>query len=604
MSTSISELQRRRKRRNLYFIAVAVVVAVLLGAGAFYKNYTSGPELLEKSITEFNTDVGAGHVKSLKIEPDFLSQHFEVELKDGVRYKFSGPHIESKETQDLSAKGISVEYVSPATDLRSLPSYLMLMVFVLLLLMSAGPSLFSAAGRPKKSDTKFDDVAGNEEAKAALADVVDYLRDPAPYEAIGAKFQKGVLLAGPPGTGKTLLARAVAGEAGASFLPVSGSDFSSPFVGVSGMKVRALFAKARRCAPCVIFIDEIDAIGGQRLSEGSAAAREMGSSLNALLVQMDGFESNVGIAVFAATNRIELLDAALLRSGRFDRHVHMQLPTLKEREQILRLHAGKVKLGEFDFSAVARACMQMSGADLANVVNQAALLAVRQGDKQITTRHGLQARDRVVMGDPRTAHAQGMDEPTRRILAVHEAGHALMGLIYGNNKVSRVSIIPRGRALGQTMLAPPEDVYIQHDDDLISMIRVLLGGRAAEMLVGLTQTTGASDDLARATTIAMDFVGRFGMSENGLLVVTERTSDLLRLKAEECANQILQECMDDAQNTIAHFRAVFDSMVSDLIANEEIDEAGIEAYRKAVSTDSAESALPPPQASQDQDALA
>lgn len=579
MSTSISDLQKRKKRglRNaiLAIIAVALVAALVL-----YQRHVQGlDKVKEEPVSVMNADIEKGQIAKINIQPDFLFQKFEVELKDGTKYKVTGAHFESKDTRELTAKGIRLNYDSPASDLRALPSYIMLGLFAVLIFMQVGQSFgISFMKAAKLSDVRFKDVAGNDEAKSAAQELVDYLKDPTKYESIGAKFPKGIIMDGPPGTGKTLLAKAIAGEANANFLAVSGSDFSSMFVGVSGMKVRGMFARAARAAPCVLFIDEIDAIGGHRLSEGTASAREMGSTLNSLLTQMDGFMPNSGVVVIAATNRIELLDPALLRSGRFDRHIHVQLPTLKEREQILKLHAAKIKVGEFDFTAVAKVCIQMSGADLANVMNQAALIALNKGSVEVTTAHGLAGRDRLIMGDARHSQARSMSLELRRTLARHEVGHALTGMVYGPYQVTRISILPRGQSLGQTMLNPQEDALLHRDKDLYGQIRVLLGGRAGEISADNTQTTGASDDLKRATALAMDLVARYGMRDGRLLVVTEKSSDSLRREVEFEAELILGNCLGEARAAINKYRDLYDRMVDELLEKEELDEERVTAF--------------------------
>lgn len=576
---TISELQKKKKHKNFGVLILLAAVVIFGMLGLWMRQANMETQVKDKPLNVFNQDVTQKNIKSIKVIPDYLFQKFEVEPKTGEKYTVTGPHLESREAKELTSGGVVIEYMKPNFDFRALPSYFISLAVITLILMQVAQSMgFTSIKAATRSGEFFKDVAGNEEAKQAMTEVVEYLKNPLAYESIGAKFPKGIIMDGPPGTGKTLLAKAVAGEAGANFLAVSGSDFSSMFVGMSGMKVKGIFARARRLAPCVLFIDEIDAIGGHRLSEGTAVAREMGSTLNSLLVQMDGFAPNSGVVVIAATNRIELLDPALLRSGRFDRQVHVQLPTHTERQEILQLHCKSVKMGVFDSSAVARACIGMSGADLANVVNQAALLAVQEGALGIETRHGIQARDRVMMGDPRLAQAKSMTGETKTLLAIHEVGHALMGMVYGQDKVSRISIIPRGRSLGQTLLDPADDVLVQHSNDLINRIRLLLGGRAAELTVGETQTTGASDDLMRASRLALDFVGRYGMSKKSLLYVDDKSSDSMRRQAEDEANRLMEQCLQDAVQTINVNRDIFNEIVERLLQKEELGEDAIREF--------------------------
>lgn len=572
-------LRKKRTRKILAFVAFAVVM-IAAGAYFFRQQIWLEPSPPEVSIGRMNTDLAAGKVARIKVLPDFLYQQFVVELKDSaVRYRATGPKLESRDVRELQERGVEVDFVKPPLDLSSLPHYLLIFVLLSAMLISVAQSLgisFTRASR--RSSTRFADVAGNTEAKEALGDVVQYLRDPRAFEAIGARFPRGIIMDGPPGTGKTLLGRAVAGEANANFIACSGSDFSSAFVGVTGMKIRALFARARRSAPCVIFIDEIDAVGGKRLSEGTAIAREMGSILNSMLVQMDGFAPNNGVVVIAATNRLELLDPALLRSGRFDRQLHIRLPNLHEREEVLLIHGKRLDPAVFDFKAVAKACVGMSGADLENVVNQAALIAVREGATAVRTTHGLEARDRLLMGDARPAHSKGFDERTRRILATHETGHAIVGMVHGPDPVTRVSIVPRGQSLGQTIMTPGAERVLHEKSLLLDHVRLLLGGRAAEMLICGTQTTGAADDLKRASAIVQDLVGTYGM-HTGLLLVSERSSDALRERAERSAEEILAQLLGEATSTIERHRLVFEEMARELAEVEDLDEGRCLVYR-------------------------
>lgn len=586
---AVSEILRKNNVRKRWAIFLVSALVLLVAAQLFTSS--SHPALESQRISTMHADLAAGKVVVLQVEPSLLSNTFTVELKDGTRYETNGPRLDLAEARALQSQGVQVSFQQPAADYTALPHYLLIAILIVAMLASLGQSVGITFTRSaSRSTTKFADVAGNLEAKEALAEVVQYLKDPDRYEKLGARFPRGVIMDGPPGTGKTLLGRAVAGEANASFMACSGSDFQSMFVGMSSMKIRSFFARARRNAPCLIFVDEIDAIGGKRLSEGTAVAREMSSTLNQLLVQMDGFEANAGVIVVAATNRIELLDPALLRSGRFDRHIHVQLPTLQEREDILRIHGRKLHGVRFEFAALARACIGMSGADLENLLNQAALIAAHQGASQVSQEHALLARDRLLMGDPRHAHGQAMDERTRRILAAHEAGHAVVGMVCGPDPVTRVSIVPRGQSLGQTMMTPVAERVVHEKTVLLDHIRLLLGGRAAEELAMCTQTTGAADDLARASELALELVGRYGMRQ-GMLRVTDKSSDTLRFAAERQAEELLGSCLTEAKQVIEQHREVFDAMVAELILREEIGEAKMLEFMKMLSTVPACSAL-------------
>jgi len=382
-----------------------------------------------------------------------------------------------------------------------------------------GGSLFSA-GQAKsaavdegKVATRFTDVAGVDEAKEELVEVVDFLKFPKKYTDIGGKIPKGVLLVGPPGTGKTLLARAVAGEAGVPFFRISGSDFVEMFVGVGASRVRDLFKQAREKAPCIVFIDELDAIGKSRVNTLSSND-EREQTLNQLLVEMDGFDGATGLILLAATNRPDVLDPALLRPGRFDRQVSVDRPDVKGREQILKIHSKQVKLArDVDLSGIARTTSGFSGADLANVINEAALLAVRSGRKEVHMVDLNEAVEKAIAGLQKKSRV--IKEEERKIVAFHETGHAIaVTFTEGADKVHKVSIIPRGlSALGYTMQMPEEDRYLRTERELLGEVDVLLGGRAAELVQFGQVSTGAANDLSRATDIIRRMITDYGMSE-------------------------------------------------------------------------------------------
>jgi cell division protease FtsH len=361
--------------------------------------------------------------------------------------------------------------------------------------------------------TRFNDVAGVDEAKEELVEVVDFLKNPKKYTDIGGKIPKGVLLVGPPGTGKTLLARAVAGEAGVSFFRMSGADFVEMFVGVGAARVRDLFKQARDKAPCIIFIDELDAIGKSRINNVAGGNDEREQTLNQLLVEMDGFNATSGLIILAATNRPDVLDPALLRPGRFDRQVLVDRPDLKGREEILRIHSRPVKLDpSVDLSAVARSTSGFAGADLANIVNEAALLAVRAGRALVSQKDFSEAIEKTVAGLQKKTRVIKPEE--KRLTAYHEAGHALMAAFTPNaDPVQKISIIPRGFALGYTMQLPLEDRYTVTKSDLLGRIDILLGGRIAEEMISGEYSTGAANDLTKATDIARKMITDYGMSD-------------------------------------------------------------------------------------------
>jgi cell division protease FtsH len=363
--------------------------------------------------------------------------------------------------------------------------------------------------------TSFKDVAGAEEAKEEVAELVDFLKDPGKFQKLGGKIPSGVLLVGSPGTGKTLLARAIAGEAKVPFFTISGSDFVEMFVGVGASRVRDMFETAKKHAPCIIFIDEIDAVGRHRGAGVGGGHDEREQTLNQLLVEMDGFEGNEGVIVIAATNRPDVLDPALLRPGRFDRQVVVPLPDIRGREQILKVHMRKIPVDDNVRPAIiARGTPGFSGADLANLVNEAALFAARENGKTVTMAHFERAKDKIMMGAERKSMV--MSEKEKKLTAYHEAGHAIVGrLVPDHDPVYKVSIIPRGRALGVTMFLPEEDRYSHSKQHLESQISSLFGGRIAEELIygKDSVTTGASNDIERATSLSRNMVTKWGLSE-------------------------------------------------------------------------------------------
>ena len=365
----------------------------------------------------------------------------------------------------------------------------------------------------KQNKITFQDVAGVEEAKEELREIIEFLKDPPKFQKLGGKIPKGVLLVGPPGTGKTLLAKAIAGEANVPFFSISGSDFVEMFVGVGASRVRDLFEQGKKHAPCIIFMDEIDAVGRHRGAGLGGGHDEREQTLNQLLVEMDGFETNEGVILIAATNRPDVLDPALLRPGRFDRHVVVARPDVKGREEILRVHTRKIPLApKVDLTVLARGTSGFSGADLANLVNEAALLGARQDKKSVEMIDFENAKDKVLMGVERRSMI--IPEAEKRTTAYHEGGHALVAyLLPGADPLHKVTIIPRGRALGLTMQLPTDDRYSYTKEFLVNQIVILLGGRAAEELVFQQQTTGAGNDLEKATEMARKMVCEWGMSD-------------------------------------------------------------------------------------------
>ncbi|MBO7721684.1 MAG: ATP-dependent zinc metalloprotease FtsH [Kiritimatiellae bacterium] len=442
----------------------------------------------------------------------------------------------------------------------------------------------------KKNRVSFSDVAGIDEAKEEVQEIVEFLKDPSSFQKLGGRIPKGVLLVGPPGTGKTLLARAIAGEAKVPFFAMSGSDFEEMFVGVGASRMRDVFSDAKKRAPCIVFIDEIDSIGQKRTGAGAIGGNHAyEQTLNTMLVEMDGFDANEGVIVIAATNRPDTLDGALLRPGRFDRQVVVELPTLKGREEILKLHGAKIKFAEdADLARVARGTPGFSGADLANLLNEAALLAVRKKLTGVDMATLDEARDKVIWG--RERKSAGYSQKDRETTAWHEAGHALLQvLLPDTDPLHKVTIIPRGRALGATMSLPERDVLNRTKRHFLSEIRLCCGGRIAEELFTGDVSTGAAQDIAQATSIARDMICRYGMSDRfGFQAFQERsqfTGDTLPPAfSEETSKEIdaevkamIDAAYADAKRIITENRGKLETLAKALLERETMDGRDVEA---------------------------
>ncbi|MFZ5443080.1 MAG: ATP-dependent zinc metalloprotease FtsH [Myxococcota bacterium] len=464
--------------------------------------------------------------------------------------------------------------------------------------MSFGKSQAKIFDRSAENQVTFEDVAGVDDAKGELLEVVTYLKDPGRYRAVGARVPKGVLLVGPPGTGKTLLARAVAGESGVPFFSMSGSEFVEMFVGVGASRVRDLFTQARERAPCIVFIDELDAVGKTRAGGGVFAANEeREQTLNQLLVEMDGFDASAGIVIMAATNRPEVLDRALLRAGRFDRQVLVDRPDVRGREAILRVHAKKVRAEGVDLKVVAQRTPGMVGADLANVVNEAALACARRNGQTVEQRDFEEAIDRIQLGLRKEGRV--MNEKERERVAFHEAGHALVALsVKHADPVHRVTIIPRSvGALGATLQLPTEDRYLMTGEELRDALAVLMGGRVAEELAFHEVSTGAQNDLERASELARQMVCRFGMSSLGPQTFGRSGSPFLgagpvsfeeRNFSEATAEaidqevrRVLDEAHERAMKELSARRETLDAIARELLRTETLERAALEALAHA-----------------------
>jgi cell division protease FtsH len=417
-----------------------------------------------------------------------------------------------------------------------------------------------------------------DEAKESLTETVEFLRDPTIFGRLGGRPPRGVLLTGEPGTGKTLLARAAATEAGVPFLSASGSSFQEMFVGVGAARVRALFVDARRLAPCIVFIDEIDAVGRARGRGGDSASGDHDQTLNQLLVEMDGFDHTTGIVVMASTNRPDVLDPAIVRAGRFDRHVVVPLPDLRGRLEILAVHARPIEMDGVDLAHIARGTPGFSGADLANLLNEAAILAAREGAASVQGSHVERARDRAMMGAERKGLV--IDAEERYATAVHEAGHVAVGVAAEHtDPVHKVSIAPRGRALGVTHSLPERDRHLYGREYLLDQICMMLGGRAAEIEILGTMTAGASDDLERAAGLGRRMVAELGMSELGPICVkdTATRSQALLDRVEEVTRRLLEEQLARARRLVAERRAEIARLVDALLDRDTLDGGEIAA---------------------------
>lgn len=521
-------------------IALWVLLAVVLFTVFRQFDVSTAPRSDTTSYTQFMEDAKAGKIRRVDIQ----GQTITVTPQSGSEYTITSPG-DLWMVEDLRKSGVQVYGKAPEEP--SLLTSVFISWFPMLLLIgvwiffmrrmqgggggaggafSFGKSKARMLGE-QDNKVRFKDVAGCDEAKEDVQEIVDFLRDPMKFQRLGGRIPRGVLLVGSPGTGKTLLAKAIAGESGVPFFTISGSDFVEMFVGVGAARVRDMFETAKKNAPCIIFIDEIDAVGRQRGAGLGGGNDEREQTLNQMLVEMDGFDTGANIIVIAATNRPDVLDPALLRPGRFDRQVVVPLPDIRGREQILNVHMRKIPVGaDIDAAVIARGTPGFSGADLANLVNEAALFAARRNGRVVEMRDFEDAKDKIMMGSERRAMVMTEDE--RRNTAYHESGHAVVAhLMPKSDPVHKVTIVPRGRALGLTMQLPEQDRYAYDRQYLLTRIAILFGGRIAEEVFMNQMTTGASNDFERATQLARDMVTRYGMSEAmGPMVYAENEGEV------------------------------------------------------------------------------
>ncbi|WP_147652814.1 ATP-dependent zinc metalloprotease FtsH [Vulcaniibacterium gelatinicum] len=589
----------------LLWVVVAVVLMVVFQS--FSPKMPAGSE--EVVYSQFIEDVRDDRIRKVEIAADERTVVFE--RKDGSTGTTIAPRRDERMVDDLINHGVEIKQAPPesgvsfwALVINFLPVLLIIgfWLFMMRQMQQGGSRGAMSFGRSRaklltEDQTKvtFADVAGCDEAKDEVAELVEFLRDPAKFQKLGGRIPRGVLMVGPPGTGKTLLAKAIAGEAKVPFFSISGSDFVEMFVGVGASRVRDMFEQAKKHAPCIIFIDEIDAVGRHRGAGLGGGHDEREQTLNQLLVEMDGFEGGEGVIVIAATNRPDVLDPALLRPGRFDRQVVVGLPDVKGREQILKVHMRKVPLADdVDAMTIARGTPGFSGADLANLVNEAALFAARENAKEVRMDHFDRARDKILMGTERRSMV--MSEQEKTLTAYHEAGHAIVGrLVPEHDPVYKVTIIPRGRALGVTQFLPEGDKYSYNRTAIESQLCSLYGGRVAEELVfGADKvTTGAANDIERATKMARNMVTKWGLSdEMGPIAYGEEedevflgrsvtqhknVSDDTARQIDEVVRRILDQAYSRAKRILTENMDKLHAMARALLQYETIDAPQIDA---------------------------
>jgi len=621
-----------RQGRRIVFLMVAALIATLL-INSLYTTIANA-YLSEITYNEFQTYLDKDEIAELEFQSDrmvILTRDEAKKPSAQQRLYYTGyiPNVSNDELKArLDAQGVEynteiVEQASPIVTFVVtwlLPVIIMYALFSLLM-RSMTKRMGGGIGGIGESKAKvymekstgvtFADVAGQDEAKESLVEIIDFLHNPQKYAAIGAKLPKGALLVGPPGTGKTLLAKAVAGEANVPFFSISGSDFVEMFVGVGASRVRGLFQQAAKVAPAIIFIDEIDAIGRTRDSKfGGNDEREQ--TLNQLLAEIDGFDSSKGVVILAATNRPEILDKALLRAGRFDRRIIVDRPNLAGRYQTLRVHTKNIKLAEdVDLHKIAQATAGAVGADLANLVNEAALRAVRMGRKAVNQQDLLTSFELVIAGTEKKGTV--LTDTEKRIVSYHEVGHALVAALQKHSQpVSKITIVPHtSGALGYTMQMPEEEKFLSSKEELIVELQTMLGGRAAEQVVFGIATTGASNDIERATELARKMVTQYGMSDRlGLMALSTvsnpyldgstmmNCADSTSSAADEEIHKLLMDCYADAKNILVEHRALLDEIAMYLLSKETITGDEFMAYVNADSkklTDGSEAEEAPEQ---------
>jgi cell division protease FtsH len=578
---SLSRLLPQKKKTGTLVTCGALLTLLMVLAVAGIVNRQVRPTVRDINFTQLREMAEAGAGRSVTISGEIVA----VTQADGsvVRGVVTNAVAQNEIAAAFDKSHVPVAYETMQPGLFvTLLNYLLpgvaLIIFALIgWRVYASMGVQNDGGATETNGDRsvtFADVAGVDEARAELSETIDFLRDPETFGRLGGRSPRGILLSGPPGTGKTLLARAAACEAKVPFLSVSGSSFQEKFAGLGASRVRRLFARARKLAPCVIFIDEIDALGRRRGRGGDSASADQDQTLNQLLIEMDGFEQLSGVVVIASTNRPDILDSALTRPGRFDREITVNYADMRGREQILRVHSRKLKLEEgLDLTWIARGTPGFSGADLANLLNEAAIAATRDDSQAIGRPHVEYARDKILMGVERQGFM--MDEEERYATAVHEAGHVAVGLAVKNgDPIHKVSILPRGRALGVTQALPERDRLMKKREYLEDQIAMLLGGRAAEILLLDTMTAGASNDIERAVEIARRMVAEFGMSPLGPIHLgkpEDPHSQALLDRIEHASGEIVNAQMKRACDFVDERRAEIAHLVEGLMERDTLD---------------------------------
>ena len=601
----------KKRPKGSILLVLLVAVALVFGASYIFKAIRDG-QYQETTYSHFLQQIREDNLEEVELRADRIIYMTREEAKKPEAQQRAcytglpsgGDTMELAE--ELEAMGVKVnkEIVEDNSLVTTILMYALMIGSVFLIMniltrrLGGGEGMMGGFGKnnakvymEKQTGVTFKDVAGQDEAKESLQEIIDFLHQPQKYADIGAKLPKGALLVGSPGTGKTLLAKAVAGEANVPFFSISGSDFEEVFVGVGASRVRDLFQQAAKVAPCIVFIDEIDAVGHTRDSRFG----HNDQTLNQLLGEIDGFDSSKGVVILAATNRPEILDKALLRAGRFDRRIIVDRPNLQGRLDTLKVHTRKIKLSEdVDLKKIAQATAGAVGADLANLVNEAALRAVRQGRKAVNQDDLLVSFETVIAGTEKKNTI--LTDMEKRLVAYHEVGHALVAALEKNTQpVSKITIVPHtSGALGYTMQMPEEEKYLHTYDELLSELRTLVGGRAAEQVVFGVKTTGAANDIQRATALARNMVAQYGMSEElGLMAPATVANEYLEgqsymdcsqetsSKVDTAVQELLKRVYEEAKQTLTDHRGLLDEISEFLLAKETITGDELMAYIKA-----------------------